>query len=70
MNRRFIYAAGIGAIAYISFLLLDLILSSLLRFLQTFASWYQVYGTRYAWVAATGVALLYLLWAAVFSGED
>ncbi|MEM9538727.1 MAG: hypothetical protein AAGA60_04360 [Cyanobacteria bacterium P01_E01_bin.42] len=70
MNQRVISSLGIGAAAYIAFRLLDFILQSLLRFLQTFASWYQVYGTRYAWAAAAGCVVLYWLWAAIFDSQE
>ncbi|MEA5467994.1 hypothetical protein [Spirulina sp. 06S082] len=70
MKNVFIQAMGVGAAVYIALLLLDLILTNVLRFLQTFASWYQISGVRYAGWAAGGAFALYLLFAAVFSSRE
>ena len=70
MYNRFLYAFGVGVLAWGLFKLLDWFLLSLARVLTSFASWYQFSASPYADRMAIAAAVAYLLVAAVFSSRN
>ena len=70
LRNLFVQALGVGALFYITLMALDWILTFLLRILETFSQWYRWHASPYAFQIAIGLAVLWVVWSAVFSSRQ
>jgi hypothetical protein len=70
LRNLFVQALGVGTLAYISLMALDWIMIFFLGILETFSRWYRYHASPYAFQIAIGLAVLWVVWSAVFSSRQ
>jgi hypothetical protein len=63
--NQFLYALGIGALAWLLFTFLGSLLYSLSNLMASLANWYRYSATPYAWEMGVAAGAIYLLIVAV-----